>query len=186
MSKSEHTSIYWEWDAEACVMRPLPRFLERAKKQFADKGFYRLEVHESRTSGAHNHYFASLNAAWKNLPENIQSRFPTMEHLRKWLLIKCGYYATAAVTCASVRDANALIAQVKGYDPHAVIIVQGTVVVIHTAQSQSHASMDKSTFQKSKRAVLDEAAALIGVTTDELMASGKRYPDYDDYQGYGT
>jgi hypothetical protein len=182
--KPDHSALYWEWDEAACAMHPLPRFQERAKQQFADKGIYRLQVFDSRTTGSHNHYFASLNTAWKNLPENLSKRFPTMDHLRKWLLIKCGYCAVCTIACATEKDARALIASASRFDQHAVIMTAGTVVTILTAESQSAASMNKATFQSSKRAVLEEAAALIGSTADELMAHGNREPDYSDYEGY--
>lgn len=161
--------ITMQWDGE--VMRPLPRFARECDRRYIVGETYPLEVHEERSSNTHRHYFAALNDAWSNLPEEIAPQFPTVEHLRKWALIKARLCDTRDHVCQSDDEARAVAAFVEPIDSYAVIEVRGPVVRIHRAKSQSVRSMDKATFQASKQAVLDVIAGLVGVPAAELAAN---------------
>lgn len=154
----------FQWDGEA--MTPLhPRLADKA---FVVGERYVLTEHQERSHATHAHYFAALNEVWQNLPEEQAERFPTVEHLRKWCLIKAGYSDLNSVVCSSAAEAQRVAAFVKPLDAYAVVIVRGAAVQVYTAQSQSMRAMGKDVFQKSKQAVLDIAAAMIGVTADTL------------------
>jgi hypothetical protein len=160
--------ITMQWDGE--VMRPLARFGKECDRRYVVGETYPLEVHESRSSNTHRHYFAALNDAWANLPEAVAPQFPSVEHLRKWALIKAGICDTRDHVCGSDAEARALASFIEPIDSYAVVEVRGPVVRIHTAKSQSVRSMDKATFQDSKQKVLDAVANLIGVPVSELSA----------------
>lgn len=160
--------ITMQWDGE--VMRPLPRFARECDRRYVVGETYPLEVHEERSSNTHRHYFAALNDAWSNLPEAVAPQFATVEHLRKWALIKSGFCDTRDHVCGTDAEARRLAAFIEPIDSYAVVEVRGPVVRIHTAKSQSVRSMDKATFQASKQAVLDVVANLVGVTPGELAA----------------
>ena len=49
------------------------------------------QLAEHRSKASHDHFFAIINEAWKNLPEDMGDDFPSPEHLRKWALIKSGF-----------------------------------------------------------------------------------------------
>jgi hypothetical protein len=163
-----NSPLTFTWDGE--VMRPLPRFARECDRRYVVGETYPLEVHEQRSSVTHRHYFAALNDAFNNLPEAITPQFKSVEHLRKWCLIKANYCDTRDHVCASEDEARRLVAFVEPIDTYAVVECRGRVVRIHTAKSQSVRSMDKATFQASKVAVLDIVAGLVGVTAGELGA----------------
>jgi hypothetical protein len=81
--------VEFQWDGE--VMRPARHYLPRCHKQYVVGEAYPMIPHEDRSTNSHNHFFAAVHEAWKNLPEKMTARFPTSEHLRKWALIKAGY-----------------------------------------------------------------------------------------------
>ena len=157
----------FEWDGD--VMKPLERFRHRCDEQFVIGQTYRLIAEEERSTVSHNHFFASLNEAWKNLPHDIAERFPSSEHLRKWALIKSGYADERTIVCDTHNDATKTAALFAYFNEHGVVVVKGRVLSILTAKSQSARAMDKKTFQDSKQAVLDTVAAMIGVTSQKLQ-----------------
>ncbi len=77
---------------------------------------------EERSMKEHNLYFACLNEAWNNLPENIANRFPTVTHMRKIGLIECGYYNERMIVLPDHESAKN-VATFVGDDQYAVISV---------------------------------------------------------------
>lgn len=154
-------------------MRPLTIDAPKAAKQFSEGGYYHLEPVEERSTETHNHYFACIAEAFANLPEFYADRFATSEHLRKWCLIKRGFRNERIMVASSHRQANEIANLANTLDEFAVVHVRGKLVTIYTAKTQrmkrgNRDGMDKHEFQASKQAVLDECAALIGVSPDEL------------------
>lgn len=164
--------IRYEWNGEAMI--PRPAFRKRCDEEFVVHKVYRLEVVEERSQRSHNHFFACLNEAWKNLPENLADEYPTTEHLRKRALIKAGYRNERRIVCESPEQAERLSAMVYAFDEFAVVLTEGPLVVVLTAQSQSARSMGKKTFQESKTRVLDLCADLIRTTREELERNAGR------------
>lgn len=152
--------IAYRWTGEA--MKPAPYFAEEASRTFAVGEMYRLAEVNERSSNTHNHYFASLTEAWRNLPEEMSARFPSVEHLRKWCLIRTGFSHSSSIACDSPEEAQKVAAFVRPFDEFAVVSVGGTVVTVFTAMSQSYREMDKREFAASKEAVLELAASMIG------------------------
>jgi hypothetical protein len=147
---------------------PLPRFAKTADEHFVIGEVYHLEEHKERSPASHRHYFAMVKEAWENLPET-EVRWPTPEHLRKWALVRAGYYDEKQVVCASkaeaLRWAPVLIAASGEY---AVVVPRKSVVTIYTAKSQSMKAMGAKAFQESKEAVLGIVAGLIQVDVAQL------------------
>lgn len=160
----------WEGD----VMRPLPRFAKEADKRFVIGERYRMDVIEERSANSHNHFFASLNDAWHNLPEDEAERFPTPDHLRKWCLIRAGYADHRSIVCASKAEAQRVAAFIKPMDEFAVVTVSGPVVNVFTAQSQSMKAMGKAAFQDSKTKALEIAWAMAGVDLEQATQHAGR------------
>jgi hypothetical protein len=160
------TPQYFTWDAERSVMAPRRKSL--ADRTYVDGEEYRLGVIEERSAASHSHYFAALHDAWMNLPEAQAERFQTVEHLRKYALIKSGFRDERSIVCASKVEAQRIAAFVTPMDGYALVTVKDAVVVVYTAKSQSYRAMGKEDFQKSKTAVLDLVADMIGVTAKQL------------------
>jgi len=159
--------LYFEWDGE--VMRPLHP--QAADRQYVVGEHYFLDHREDRSMASHRHYFAVLMQAWQNLPEDIADRFPTPEHLRKYALVKTGFRDERNFVCHSRHEALRMAAFVKPMDEFAIVSCVGSSVVVLTAHSQSLRAMGKEKFQRSKDAVLDCVAELIGVLPDQLSES---------------
>lgn len=156
--------MVFRWDGD--VMAPLdPR---RADRQYVVGETYRLSPYEERSPQSHSHYYASLTAAYKNLPEDIGKNFATFDHFRKWCLIQTGFRDEFKAVAANRNEAIALATFIEKNDTYAVVSIYDCVVTVLTAKSQKRSAMDKKEFQRSKESVLDYAASLVGVTADEL------------------
>jgi hypothetical protein len=160
------------WNAEAGALKPTPAFARVAQRQFEDGHGYLLEVREERSTASHRHFHASINEAWKNLPESKIEEYPSPNHLRKRALIKLGYCDEMTAVLETAQDAERMAFFVKRFDEYAVILVKGNVLKRFTAKSTSARAMDRETFQKMKTEVLDLISSLIGVTRAELETQG--------------
>jgi protein gp37 len=72
-------------------MVPHRRFKSACDAEFVVGDVYQMVVQEQRSMRSHAHYFASVNEAWLNLSESDAERFPSVEHLRKFALIRTGF-----------------------------------------------------------------------------------------------
>jgi len=154
------------WDGTSFA--PLSRFMREVDAHFVIGERYRVSIQEERSQASHSHYFAAVQEAWMNLPEDQAERFPTAEHLRKYALIRAGYRDERSIVCTSKAEAQRVAAFVKPLDSFAVVTVSEAVVRVFTAQSQSTAAMGKKAFQESKSKVLDVLAEMIGVQPETL------------------
>jgi hypothetical protein len=154
-------------------MVPRRGFARQCDAQFVVGETYRMEVVEERSAATHRHFFAAVNEAWQNLPENLAEAYPSPEHLRKRALIKAGFADSHQIVASSKAEALRIAAFIRPLDEYAVVTVSGSVVTRFTAQSQSVKAMGKERFQASKDAVLGLVAALIGVTPDDLVKQGE-------------
>jgi hypothetical protein len=170
--------ILYEWTGD--FMTPLNRFRAVCDKQFVVSEVYKLDIVEDRSLVTHNHFFAVLSEAWKQLPEEIAPRYPTMDRLRRRALIKCGFADERTFVFDTPADAVKLSGIVQTYDEDAVVLVKGRTVHVFTAKSQSMRAMGKEEFQRSKQAVLDEVSKLIGVDTTTLIAQTPRPRELED------
>ena len=164
---TEAPPVAFRWDGEAMI--PLnQRFARLCDKSYVAGENYVLLPHEERSSNSHRHYFASVHSAWLNLPERISDQFPTSEHLRKYALVKAGFYDERSFVAASKAEAVRLAAFVKPIDDFAIVTVSECTVRVFTAKSQSMKAMGKEAFQKSKTAVLDILSQMIEVEPHAL------------------
>lgn len=131
-----------------------------------------FERHEQVSTASRNHYHACLAEAWSNLPE-ADERFPTVNALRKWALIRGGFCTENSVVCDSPEQAQT-IAAFMGNSESTIIVVRDCVVKKYTAKSQSAKSMGKEEFQRSKSDTLDIVAELIAVKRKKLEDNAGR------------
>lgn len=155
------------WTGEAFV--PTKRFTDAAREQFSSGAAYWLSVEPERTDRSHNHEFAFVTEAWKNLPEEIAADFPNTEVLRKRALIATGWCTVKDHPCTSQAEAKRLARVLQGeLDDYAVVIVREDVVRVMRAKSQARNRMKAAEFQKSKTDVLNWIAGLLGVEPEAL------------------
>lgn len=160
----------FQWDGEAMV----PRAPRAADKAFVVGETYRLAVYEECSIATHNHEFAWLHEAWKNLPEALAESYPSPEHLRKRALIDAGFFDEQIVDAGSNAAAIRVAAAFRSREEFSLVIVRGPLVVIRTAKSQSRRAMPKGEFQRSKDAILETVSALIGVAPGALVREARR------------
>lgn len=161
--------IAFTWTGETMTPRD-----QRAAALYEVGTTYALTPYKGRSKRSHDHYFACIEEAWRNLPDDQFARFTTSEHLRKFLLIKCGYCAVTEIACGSPETAAQVAALLRQKDEYALVVVQEGVIREYVAESQSQPAMGKKRFQESKQAVLDEAAAMIGVPIEDLTRNAGR------------
>jgi hypothetical protein len=155
-------------------MIPMPRFRKQCDQQFVVGEEYPMTILEARSRNSHNHYFASVHDAWKNLPEDIATDFPSDQHLRKTALCKTGWATMKNFVCETPEHARQLAMFCRSVDGYAVIELRGNIVRIFEAVSQDAANMGREDFQKSKDDVLNWIATLIDVKPAELRREGAR------------
>ncbi len=168
---SDTPSLLMAWDGEAFKPVGEPG-RKRADALYTVGERYMVEAHEMRNMAAHRAFFAAVNEGWANLPEGLSERFPSAEHLRKYALVKSGFCAERTIVCATNAEATRLAAYIRSLDGYAVIALQGNVVTSWTAKSQATRgpnAMAKDEFNRSKDAVLDYIASLIGHTGESLQ-----------------
>lgn len=155
-------------------MVPLDRFREAYRAEFTAGELYRLEGITERSWKSHAHYFACIHDYWLNLPEDIAHEFPSSEHLRKYALIKTGWYNAAYFPMAGVDAAKHFSVYHRKIDVFSIVTVDGPNVTIFTAKSQKTRGperMDKEDFQKSKTDVLEFLDGMIGVAAGAVEAN---------------
>jgi hypothetical protein len=161
------TPVEAVWTGE--YFRPVNGFwLRKASQQYAPGEVLRLVDEPERSKRSHDHYFVSVEEAWKNMPEEMLERWPTAKHLRSYALIKSGYADTHTLVCASNAEAQRVAAFMKPLDEFGVVLVSAATVTRFTAKSQSKRAMGARDFQDSKEAVLQFLSALIGIRKQEL------------------
>jgi hypothetical protein len=133
-----------------------------------------LEEISERSDVSHRHEFAWLREAWKNLPEALADKFPTVEHLRKRALIQAGFYHETVTDCGSNAAALRVAALARGMDQFAYAVVRGPLCVVRIAESQSRRTMDKARFQDSKTKIMEIVSDLIGVAPETLNREAER------------
>lgn len=160
------------WDGDAFV--PISqRFARQADKDFVIGEVYHMVVEEPRSANSHKHYFAAITEAWRNLPESMDGRFPTADHLRSFALCMTGYRDERHIVCSSRAEALRLAAFIRPMDEFAIVSVDAACVTVWTAKSQNLRAMNKATFQASKTAVLAYLADMLSVPADVLRRQGE-------------
>lgn len=166
----DNRPVLCAWDGEAFY--PAGRYWAKlADRQFVVGERYPIQVWEERSVISHNHYFACVAEAWKNLPEDMAMLYPTPPHLRKRALIQAGYYDETIVDAGSKAAALRVASFVRPSDDFALVFVRDQFVIRRTAKSQSRKAMGKKDFQESKQAVLDIVSEMVGVTTTDLQGN---------------
>lgn len=151
------------------VMHPALRFVALCQRQYEEGQEYILVREDVRSKRNHNHLFAAIATAWKNLPEDELDNYKSPEHLRKKALIATGFANENTIVCNSPADAKSLVAILTSYDDCAVTSVRFNVVKHWTAQSQSKKAMGGKVFKESKEAVLTFVSKLIGTDVTTLL-----------------
>ncbi len=163
-------AIALDYDGEAFV----PVHPRLADRHFVIGQRYMMAPYESRSQASHNHEFAWLAEAWRNLPEVLAGEIPTPEHLRKRALIEAGFFDETKVDAGSQAAALRVAAFMRGIDDFAAVVTRGPVVARRVAKSQSRRSMDAREFQASKQAILEVVSAMIGVAPEDLVRNSGR------------
>ena len=159
--------LAFRWDGEAFV--PAGQgWARRADRALVVGQVYNLVEHEERSSKSHSHYFAMIRESWQSLPEHLIEQFPTPELLRKYALIKAGFADSQTFVAGSRAEALRLATFLRPVDEFSIVTVEGASVTRWTAKSQNHRAMPKGEFQRSKDAVLEVIAGMLGVTAGEI------------------
>lgn len=161
------------------AMVPQSRYAKVAKRQYVLGEEYPLVPLEARSRASHSAYFAQINEAFDNLPESIAARWPSAEHLRKWLLVETGWFEEKEYDFDTERDALRLANFIRTEDEYARIFKTQVgpkkwKVIVRRAKSQSAASMAKQAFEDSKKAVLDALEHEIGLARGQLKKHAGR------------
>jgi hypothetical protein len=159
--------VDYQWDEKAEVMRPLKRYLTQMHESCIHGAVYRLEP-SRRSQKQHNFQFREIDIAWHNLPEELQERFPSSEHLRKWALCKAGYCNRTESVFESEEKAREVERMILRFEQYAVVEVRGNVLIAMLAWSQNKKAMGGTLFAESLDAVLDVIANLLGTTAEAL------------------
>jgi hypothetical protein len=159
--------IVCRWDGEA--FRPLGRSAREADQHRVVGEIYRFVDHEERSEASHAHYFAMIAEGWANLPEDQATRFQNPEALRKFALIKSGYATQRQYVAGSKKEALRVATFAPSSEEYEIATVEGNIVTVWRAESQSYRAMGKKRFYESKDAVLAVISNMIRVTPEQLQ-----------------
>lgn len=163
------------WDG--CGFLPLNQhWAKQADKAYVVGQVYRVVTVEDRSAKSHRFYFAAINEAFENLPEALAPQFGSPEHLRRFALVQSGFADERSIVCASKAEALRVAAFIRPIDEFSVVVVRDATVKVFTPQSQSVRAMGKAEFERSKNAVLDVIAKLIGVAPETLAHEAHASP----------
>lgn len=185
----------WQWveatDEDGVIRRcramvPLKRYDNIAARQFEENQLYTLVVQQFRSLRSHRYYFASIKDGFDNMPENIAARWPSPEHLRKWLLVECGFFDEKEFDFEG-RDAKVQARKlglfIRTEDEYATITTR-TIdpthckVIVRRAKSQAMEgpqAMSVEEFKASSRAVLETLEHMIGVARGTLKKEAQKH-----------
>jgi hypothetical protein len=169
MTMATDFPVLLRYESGGLFRAPNAFWATRCDRQFVVGEIRPMAVYEDRSYASHDHQFAWLTEAWRNLPEDLAELYPSPEHLRKRALIQCGYYDETIVDAGTRAAALRVAAAFRAREEFSWIVVRGPLVVIRTAKSQSRRSMAKGEFQESKTAIMELIAGLIGVSVDDLQ-----------------
>ncbi len=167
------TPIPCLWDGESFT--PTTQYwAKRADERFVVGVAYPMDEANIRSRKSHDHFFAVVKDAWLNLPDEVTDRFANPDSLRYHALIHTGYRDERTIVAASKAEALRMAAFMRPASDQVIVIVRGPVIVEWTAKSQSYKAMGKVEFQKSKDAVLDYLASMVGVKTEDLAENARK------------
>lgn len=146
----------------------------RADKDFVVGELYEMVEHLERSANSHRHFFATVNDAWKTLPDELLESYPSADHLRKKALVWKGWRDERTIACTSKAEAERISAFVKPMDDFAVVTVRESVIRVWTAKSQKVKAMGAKDFQQSKQDVLDYIDDLLGVERGATASNSAR------------
>lgn len=168
----------------ACIFRQdtktfevLPRHHNLVCELYTDGETYMMEEREERSSASHAQYFAAVGEAFRNLSDAQRRELNSVKHLRKWALIKAGYYNETLMACETKEQALAWALWWRNRNDYAEIAavrLESEDGAMHwyfrmrEAKSQSKHAMNKAEFEQSKRDVLDILAGEIEVRRRDL------------------
>lgn len=181
MDEEEGTKIEAKWTGEG--FRPdSPAAAAWCQRHVRPWEKVTLTVHQGRSMKSHRHLFPWLKDAWESLPEEHRGApwAASPEHLRKYALIKSGFYDVRLFPVASEEEAARWMPILRAFDSFSVVVTTGSVVLYYTAQSQKMTVMGKDRFQRSKQAVLEFVADLLGIYPEELARVGRKRKDEQD------
>lgn len=135
---------------------------------------YALVQFEARSMDSHRHLFAVINEGWKNLPERYALDFPKPEHLRKYLLIKAGFFNAVSSPWPSEKIARRVAAEIRATDEFSIVTVNECIVTRYDAKSMSTRNMDKKAFQEAKTKILEILDGMLGTKPGEIEANAGR------------
>lgn len=162
------------WTEDEVFVPATPMALVRCQKTFAIGARYMLAESQERSGKHHRYFFAALNEAFQNLPADRAAQFPSMEHLRRYALIKAGYCDSHVLVCDSEAEAEKVAKFMEPLDEYGIVLAKGDTVVRYTAKSQNYRSMNKEDFRRSAEAVLDVVSSMIGLSREQLEENAGR------------
>src|SRR5687767_13427109 len=109
MSDAPPILVRWQGDAFTPANAPMQK---RCDQFFVVGETYRIDFREDRSQASHRHFFAAVNEAFKNIPEQFQrdNAISTADDFRRDALIRNGYADRIDVVGDSKESAQAIVA----------------------------------------------------------------------------
>ncbi len=147
------------------------RAARECKAAYAIGQVYEFIEHKVRSEKAHRRFFACVNEAFDQLPEELAKQFVSPEHLRKWCLINVGYRKERVIVLKTPEDAERAASLIRSMDEFAVIETDGPIVRVWTARTQKKdgpSAMGAKEFYDSTQKVIALLEEMIGLEPGEL------------------
>lgn len=155
--------ILMRWEGDGFQPRPRSYWAKISDERFVVGQLYLVTAQGEQSERSRGHFFATLHEHWLSLPDHLLAEYPTSEHLRKFALIRAGFYERESWTFQTEDDARIASTALGRKDDICLVVVNGCEVSRYTAKSQRAAVMGKADFARSKDAVLAYCRKLLGV-----------------------
>jgi len=161
-------------DQVRCVWKdgafhPKPEQAHRAGQIFREGQDYFLTVSVAHRAKARNMYHARIRELWHSLSEDDEKKFPSPSALRQFALISTGWWTLEEVRMPSPEAAERFAAYVQGLGQLKATEIDGNMVRVFTARSQSGPGMpDDDDWKRSIDDVIAFLEERLGVTNGRI------------------
>lgn len=126
-----------------------------------------FDEHEEASDAHRNWWFAVLDKAWRNLPDDLRRRFPDKDALRAHVLIKAGWCNSVEFVADSDDKVATVAASLRWTEPYAIVQRVGDVGFAYWPKSQK--GMSRTQFKDVTNRGVMVLAEMLGVDPVALL-----------------
>lgn len=139
------------------------------------------ELIRARSHRHHRLFFAVIDAAYENWPEQCEFQPTSAEHLRSWLLVKAGYAERLGNLLSIIRPTPEKLTDFLQMCVHAIkthghgfLAVESEYAEFHVPKSIAWAELDQKEFAPIADEVFAQIEGVMGVRVNQLRRQAEQ------------